>query len=442
MNLSTPLIRYAIESICLTHLAGRSKQSDAIALASRSRGQILAMLHHAVATHDSDKPIESSQTIIMVIMLISIMPAIPGDSEVFLRQSAVHLEGAIQFMAKYGPAVLGSGRTEMNDVLLRQLQFQANVVSIARRQEMIFEKPSWAKVPRMLLNEDTAIYQVTGWLPPKTEKRVEWWHAQPGSLERIPTAVPERNIPRDLFGSLPGLCRMADEFVAEEGTVTPERLEDLASLVRHTNFIQKYCIRAAVYDSEAAACGPMIRNTHLDSFDMSLEEHRYLLRTSFVREHYQFKSPQYGFNSAITRHGSLNNDCALLKIICRGMDHHGLAADWTGVSKAEVEHRAYLSAYESCQHVHFYSQRPLTAVKFLYAFVYTARSFFHSAGVEEETRWCDGCLEAISAHVRRLEMVTSSLCPMVETFFKTSEASRYDSEENKPSTDPLPYCRP
>lgn len=428
---SPPLLLQAIDTICLAHLAGRSQESRTIYAASLSRGRLLATLRSAVLAYQPSRPLpirgprappSNAQSIMMAIVLMSITPSLPGEST--QRQSTVHLQGMLQFLIKYGPSFL-TGHPEVDTALIRQLQIQGNVLGIARRRSVEYQNPEWARVPRVFMQEDQAIYRETGYLASDNVTTSRW--RQPTSVA-APSTV-DRNLVRDLIVPTPKLLESADNFSKGHGPHSKRALDAMSSEIRRAHDVQAFSVEPSFRDAERLSHGPAVNCLNIDEFDTNIEEHVYLfIAPTIITEHYRFTSPKYSYPSMALRFASILTDCAILQVIRCGVERDGLAPDWAGVDGKEVERRARRIALQICQHVHYKSQRAtLTAARFLRAYITAAKNLFESAEAEEELEWCKGCLVATSARITRLAMASnaSSICPMTETYELMAEGCRY-----------------
>lgn len=413
MDIETPLLCHAIDTLCLTDTASKSPCTAMAYAAAAARGRTYGMLHRAIALHQSKPPTRSSRDIVLTIICISLTAALGSEAELDDRhsQATAHLEGALRFLAANGPSFLIGG-DKLDAVLLRHIQMYCLPVGLARRKEFIFQTPEWQRVPRVLLHDDLNVYKASGYIRAQSlpTKSLRWHHEFETSTDR--------NLHRDMLGPIPKLLEVADNFV-KGYTGDAEQLQAMSHVVRRADHTLETSVGPAM-DDAFRVHEPHITNDHTDAFDPAIEEHAFLRTSAFVREHFQFVSPMCGYASANMYLLSLMTDCTLLQIICCGIEH-GLSPEWTGVHKDDVEERASANAFGLCQHVYFYSQRSLTAAIFLRLMVAGARNYFESIGQVDATEWCDACLDANSLRIERLQLTTTSLCPVVATFPRIAE---------------------
>ncbi|KAF2479690.1 hypothetical protein BDY17DRAFT_304448, partial [Neohortaea acidophila] len=262
-----------------------------------------------------------------------------------------------------------------------------------------------------MLEEDLTIYAKSGYFGTGETTRGQ---------TPVPPSVPvDRNILRSVFVPLPKHLETADTF-ARRSTLHPQaHLDAAATVVQRSNDAYVHNVLPGLRDSPAKTRAPPITILDIDQYNLDIEEHVYLLQhPKVITQHFHFLAPRYTFPSINLRLACLLTDCASLKIIEHGMRRNGLPPDWTGVRKADLERRAYVAAFEICQHVHYISQRSLTAGRFLQTFVASARNFFRCFAADEEEEWCEGCLEAISARIERLGTGpdADSLCPVLDSY--------------------------
>ncbi|KAF2483280.1 hypothetical protein BDY17DRAFT_144663 [Neohortaea acidophila] len=410
-SMSAPLVQHALNTICLEHFAAKTSSRVHIEYALASRGNVLRMLQHALIA-----PFCHPRDIVLTLMIMSFTSPVGNDT----GASRIHVEGALQYLTCREPATF-DGNEHLHLVLMRHLRPFALHCGMAQRKEIVFRHPAWARLPRKLGEDDARVYKAACWLPKDADSTKVFRWQQP---DLFSDGAAGRNIPRDVVNSLPSLLEKTDEFLTQDANGTPKlSFAAATSLVRRFDNIQKSSVLPSKV--EAGANRVSIRNNDIDSFRMDVQAHYYLYSTTFVREHYTFEIPTSAYTSVTVSAFGLLVDCALLQIISHGMTRYGLPADWTGVSRRDVEQRAYQAAYEVCQHVHFYSQRGLTAARIMSIWVTYARNFFDSYGAEVEREWCNGCLEAIASRIRQLEATSYSLCPMIDILDRISGSFRY-----------------
>ncbi|KAF2487691.1 hypothetical protein BDY17DRAFT_329340 [Neohortaea acidophila] len=434
--LSMPLLRYAVDTLSLAHLASKLNEPWIIHAASDYRGRLICKLRDAVQSHrpaprqkqlrggaetgcSSPSPQQhaansNAQSILMTILLMSIMPPFAEDSDAVRREQAAHLEAM-------APSFL-TGYEHLDTVIIRQLQYQQTSLSITRRKTLEFLNPEWTKIPRMLFEEENAMYRKSGWVAKASA--ASRWH-QPTADQPRPL---DRQLIRDFTLPLPKWLQTADRFCEGSGRHSRTALDAISASVRRAHEIWVTAIHPATLDAPRATLHPMVTRRDVHLFDPNIEEHAYMLENpTVITEHYRFTAGMYTIPSANVRFTSLLSDCAILKVIYSGMERDRLGPNWTGISKDTVERRARVTAVELCQHVHYIAYRPLTAAKFSQALVTGAREFFECAGLEAEAQWREGCLAAISARIHRLSTQPggASLCPLINEYELACEGFRY-----------------
>lgn len=441
-DLPSPLLRRAIDTLCLAHLANKTQDVWRTNLAADFLGRLLAQLRGALHLHGSTQTASprldgtrhaktastSAQSIMMTIILLSIMPKLAGDLDIPAPHdpSAIHAQAAVQFVASYGPTFLtGSPRTDV--VLTRHLQLQGMGVAYARRKNFGAAHPGWQGVPGMLHEED-AMYRGSGFVVQDTPS--EW--LRPAS-PRPSSAARARTLYEDLFDPVAQLLEMVDNFSTGSGPHSQQRLDNMAAAIRHADDLQLHNITPSLQESTAKAFGPMITaSSDPNDFDPGIEEHVYLVTPAaakIIPEHYRPTADPLTANSGLRlRLRCLLVDCAILQMIDSGTSRNDLPPDWSGLHQEDIERRAYTTAREILQFVHYASRRSLTVARFLRLWISAPRHFFVSYGrAPDEVQWCDGCVAAISARIARLVAAGQgeTTCPMLGTVARSIESYRY-----------------
>jgi hypothetical protein len=170
----------------------------------------------------------------------------------------------------------------------------------------------------------------------------------------------------------------------------------------------------------------LIPTTETKAFDIYVEEHAFMLDNLTFTEQYRFASGVQGFVKSYHHFLYLTTDCALLHVMCNAQTYDRAEMVGSAITLASVGQRAYWHACELCRCVHFWSQRSLTAARFLRMLLRSARNFFESYGAISEMQWANGCSLATEQRIERLYRHSPpTLCRLSDVTDKLPHGCRY-----------------
>lgn len=225
-----------------------------------------------------------------------------------------------------------------------------------------------------------------------------------------------------------GLLEEADTFILSQFNSLLGTMLDYQRLLQDLDDLQtkSYTIRTMT-PQEAANKLRMVPVDEASKLNLDIEEHVFMYNDQTFEEQYDFINGAQGFQ-AVTRHlFTLLTDCAMLQIMYSAYTEKGLPPSRrTLLDQIDVERRAFWHASELCRCVYFYSQRSLTAARFLYALICSAQNFFESYGAESELDWCNGCVLAIQMRIERLAPTAQpTLCRLDDVVADLARGCRY-----------------
>jgi hypothetical protein len=237
----------------------------------------------------------------------------------------------------------------------------------------------------------------------------------------------ERDFMLNFVLPLPGLLEEADQFVQTAVVETVQELKGYEELVSKLNDLYVKTYQVGPLSEERTSQRPrMIQFNEASEFDTQIEEHVFILNKMTFEDFYGFVSAGQAFTAATSHQLCLIADCALLQVMYSAYSEKEMAPASSKISMLEVEQRAFWHASELCRCVHFYSQRSLTAARFLLSLLNCAANFFECYGAVVEKEWCRGCARATQARMNRIQSVTpASICRFVDVAGQLHLGCRY-----------------
>ena len=223
---------------------------------------------------------------------------------------------------------------------------------------------------------------------------------------------------------LPGLLEDADAFVQSQRIASDEEMLVYEELVQKIDrvFSAVYSIRHLPENGKPR----MVQMNDHNAFNIEIEEHAFLISNTTFSEQYNFVSAHRAFAFSQCHQFSLITGCALLQVLYSAFAEKGTVPGGTKISMVDVEQAAYWHASEMCRSVYFYSQRSLTAARYLRSLLQCAANFFECYGAVNELSWCRGCLRATEMRIARMQATpSSSLCRLVDVVDGLSAGCKY-----------------
>ncbi|KAK4495147.1 hypothetical protein PRZ48_013474 [Zasmidium cellare] len=247
--------------------------------------------------------------------------------------------------------------------------------------------------------------------------------------------------------ALPGLLERTDLFVATQETPSnKEGLEqELSNLLQQLGGLQQSQFTIFIPSSATNLTPTLISvEDHPDSFDDQIEEHIFIAQQPKpFSQFYKFAQAPHAFGCTLVHLLCLMADCAILQLLHNASSTKHFPPNITPVNLIDVERRAFWHAGELCRCAHFYSQRSVTAGKFLYLLLRCAENFFESYGAMEEWKWCRDCADATRRRVERLSVKTPpTICPVGDLIEGLPKGFRLNRSRSQRILWLLHHCAP
>ena len=395
-NASLPLLRNAIDTVCLAHLANKSAKVHLIHEAAASHTAVLSLLQRAISGGALSQPSCSHRDTLASIFVAGLIPSVKTDGRTLTpapSSMGVHFQGAMSYLEAHGPAALDVANQSDRD-LLQHLRLHGMLRDLSRRKEVLWNKAEWRKLGV-------------------------------GPLAYIPERVVA-----GFVAPLPGLLERADKLVAnmfEPSMRWLSECEDLITAMHQlqTCFVQPWsastnCAKRQLLDASRSTA--LIRILGGCS----------VLRDSPFGPFYDFSNSCHAFCDAYVIVMSLVSDCTLLRLLCTIQMQDPRYSDSLVLQIVDVEFRAHAYATELCRYTNFLISRSLPAVTFLVGALGAACNFFRCFGALQESEWCDRMLVAVKSYLETLKLESPpTLCPGGDFIASLPGACTYGSRASQ-----------
>lgn len=413
-SVASPLLRVAIESLCLSHLANNTMDRNLLSTPfQESYGRSIALLRTAISNSKSCRvPANHHRDIVAASVVLSMVhPSVParpldraGD-----KHASLHLSGAWTYLRVHGPSILGEGDF-FETPLFYHIHIQSLFNAFADRKAVEWTQAEWNK-----------LRQLAPYANPEFPAAVQYL-LYPDCNDDIGTSfvwygLREHGLMDVFTHALPGLLERTDLFVGTQATPSNRAsLEhDLRNLIQELGGLQQSQFTIFIPSSATNLTPTLISVAgHPNSFDDQIEEHVFIAQRPTPFSHfYKFAQAPHAFGCTLVHLLCLMADCAILQLLHNAFSTKHFPPTITSVKLIDVERRAFWHAGELCRCAHFYSQRSVTAGRFLYLLLRCAENFFESYGARDEWEWCRSCADATRRRVERLGAKTPpTICPV------------------------------
>jgi len=395
-NASLPLLRNAIDTLCLAHLANKSAQVHLIHEAAASHTAVLSLLQRAVSGGASSQPSCGHRDTLASIFVAGLIPSLKiGDRALTLAPSpmGVHFQGAMSYLEAHGPAALDIANQSDRD-LLRHLRLHGMLHHLARRKDVLWNKAEW---------------RTLGVMP----------------LPYIPGRVVA-----GFVATLPGLLERADKLVADMSEPSTRWLSECEDLITAMHQLQTCFVQPWLASTSCAK--PQLLDASRSTAMIRILGGCSVLRDSPFGPFYDFTNSSHAFCDAYLLVMSLVSDCTLLRLLCAIRMQDPRYADSSLPQIVDVEFRAHAYATELCRYTNFLISRSLPAVTFLVGALGAACSFFRCSGALQESEWCDSMLSAVNSYLGTLRSESpTTLCPVGDFIASLPGACTYGSRVSR-----------
>ncbi|KAF2170341.1 hypothetical protein M409DRAFT_51395 [Zasmidium cellare ATCC 36951] len=427
-HVASPMLRVAIESLCLAHLANNTMDRRLLGMPlQESYGRSISLLRAAITNSKSPGiTAHHHRDIVAASVALSMLPpSVPArllDKGGGNRHSSLHLSGAWTYLRVHGPSILGEGDF-FEAPLFYHIHIQSLFNAFAERKRVEWTQAEWDKLRQLGPYPDPEFPAAVQYLLypdciDDSNANFVWY------------GLREHGLMDAFTHALPGLLERTDHFVAAQATpTTKDDLEwEFLDLFQHLGGLQQAQFIILLPPNALNLTPTLIGiDGDLGSFDENIEEHIFMLKKPTPFSHfYKFAQVPHGFGCALVHLLCLLADCAILQLLHNAFSQKHFSQTINPVKIIDIEHRAFWHAGELCRCAPFYSQRSVTAGKFLFLLLSCAGNFFESYGAMKEWEWCRDCADATRRRVARLETRSPpTICPVGDLIEGLPKGFRY-----------------
>ena len=386
IDLSSPILSNAVTSLCLAYFGAQTQNPRLLHESHGAYGIALSSLLQAFPLTSQSRA-QTHRDVIATILLLSLYDECTPPQHRNPTTWVTHFWGALQYLEARGTTCINLD-DPFDALMFQNLRFPAVILSFARRQACLFERPQWRSLKGKYL-EGT------------------------GSNDWFPLLTP-----------LGRLLQKADELLDDR---TQSRIGEVPALYREFADFQQPLLTYLAGETQPSDRGPglglgetLVRNTTLRP---DLEEHRFLLTTDVFPSYHKFLGgPRQQYRCTVSWFALLIADCTLLRL---QLQYPSAAAPGT---VQDIEAHAFAHATNLCRSVLHYSQLGSPAYAYaLECFLQLAHAFLEDFGAApRETAFAQGCLAATRMRVRRLETTSRpTLCRVQDLAGEFGQAGRY-----------------
>lgn len=213
--------------------------------------------------------------------------------------------------------------------------------------------------------------------------------------------------------SYAAILQDADDFIRSRTQCSTYDTSTYKKLVQQLEDVQRSGIRMRpLLEADSFQRQRMVCLNDIQFFNIEIEEHAFLRLNPLFEDQYYFAHVGQSFAKAARHFEHLNADCTLLQLMYSARVEKSVPVE-SKIRMTDIEQRAWWHASELCRCTLFFSQRSLTAARFLHMILQGAANFFESCGAMAELGWCKGCLLATSQRIKRVREISGpTLCPL------------------------------
>lgn len=361
MDLSSPIVGNAIDSLCFAHFATQSNDLSLLLASQASYGKTIHAL--TVQLANPGRRDRSHRATCYGIMVISLYGAPKITEQNPQNDWEMHYWGVHQYLQSVGPSALDL-QNEFDFRLFINLRGPLLFLALARRRSLVLAQLAWLRAQRLAHREELIPAATTIWF--------------------------------EISARLPGSLEYADQVLSSY------RGGDISQLLKAFCLIDNICQQLIDWVIvQDATCRPQ-RVTVQDpsAFDMEIEEHAFIVTSDEFDEFSAYKR------------ASMNNLISLVWLFCvvgkctqlRFFNFTEFSESQEAGLKKAIENQAYEHARSLCKMVFSVSKLGAVAnAHYICVFLKFARSFFDEVGANGDSDWCRGCMHATRQRIQRIE---------------------------------------
>ena len=376
MDLSSPLLSSAVDSLSFAHLGRNMNDAGLVELSRHRYGEALSSLTKMIDS--SEMTIQNRREIVTAIVLISLYDESMPTAHKATNTWETHYNGVQKYLEMAGPAVFA--RRDRDDVLLLgNLLPPLYILGLAKRKAVVFSKPEW---------------QSTLTLTVVLRQFYPFMLSLPSMLERVDADMGDSN------ADLAPLCNEFDRAYAAGDKWFKTNLPGV--------------LPGTVHVSDALAFNP------------DIEEHCFVTGSTTFTQFWLFDHPTQATRACLVWISQLLAECALLRMMLADPARLGFLKH-SGRDTEAVIANAHLLAGNLCQAVHYLSGLASMAfADLIVVMLGVGLTFYAESGSFTELEWCEGCIGATLQRKVRLEAIMPrTLCRLAQLGSKLAAGAKY-----------------